>query len=64
MTIKEILHNKRAEIQDIAKKHGAYNVRAFGSVGRGEEATDSDIYLLVDTETETSSWFPAGLRSF
>ena len=61
MTVKQILHNKRDEIHRIAQKHGAYNVRAFGSVVRGEETKDSDIDLLVETKKETSSWFPAGL---
>ena len=61
MTVKQILQNKRDEIRRIAQKHGAYNVRAFGSVVRGEETQESDIDLLVDTKTETSSWFPAGL---
>jgi predicted nucleotidyltransferase len=32
----------------IAQKHGAYNVRVFGSVARGEATQESDIDLLVD----------------
>lgn len=46
----------------IAQKHGAYNVRVFGSVGRGEATQESDIDLLVDYDLEKiTPWFPGGL---
>lgn len=61
MKIEQLLREKRDEIQRIAAKHGARNVRVFGSVARGEAGADSDIDLLVETGPETSSWFPAGL---
>lgn len=61
MTIEKILHEKRENIQHIADKHGAYNIRIFGSVVRGEAKTESDVDLLVDVVPTTSSWFPAGL---
>jgi len=61
MKIDQLLREKRDEIQRIAAKHGARNVRVFGSVARGEAREDSDIDILVDTGPETSSWFPAGL---
>jgi predicted nucleotidyltransferase len=61
MTLAQLLHEKREDIQRIAAKHGAYNVRVFGSAARGEERPESDIDLLVDTGSTTSSWFPAGL---
>jgi predicted nucleotidyltransferase len=41
---------KRAEILRIATKHGASNVRIFGSVARGEARFDSDVDVLVDLE--------------
>jgi uncharacterized protein len=34
----------------IAAKHGARNVRVFGSVARGEARPDSDVDFLVDME--------------
>lgn len=40
----------REEILTIAAKHGAYNVRLFGSAVRGEATDSSDIDLLVDFE--------------
>ena len=61
MTIKQLVHEKRDEIQRIATKHDARNIRVFGSVARGEARNDSDIDFLVDTGPVTSSWFPAGL---
>jgi len=61
MTLQELLNQKREEVLHIAAKHGAYNVRVFGSVVRGEARADSDIDLLVDKGPVTSSWFPAGL---
>ncbi len=43
----EDLRARRAEIIAIAERYGAYNVRVFGSVSRGEASADSDIDLLV-----------------
>jgi predicted nucleotidyltransferase len=57
----ELVKSRREEIQRIAAKHGARNVRVFGSVVRGAARPDSDIDFLIDVEPVTSSWFPAGL---
>ena len=59
--MEDLLLEKREEILRIAEKHGARNVRLFGSVAHGEATETSDIDLLVDTVDETSPWFPAGL---
>ena len=61
MKIEQLIREKRDEIQRVAAKHGARNVRVFGSVARGDAREDSDIDILVDIGPETSSWFPAGL---
>lgn len=62
MTLKELLQEKRDEIIAIATKHGAYNVRIFGSVARGEETPVSDIDFLIDYDlSKISPWFPGGL---
>ncbi len=61
MRIDQLLREKRDEIQRIAIKHGARNIRVFGSVARGDARPDSDIDLLIDVGPITSSWFPAGL---
>jgi predicted nucleotidyltransferase len=41
------LRQRRAEIEQLAKQHGAHNVRIFGSVARGEARADSDVDVLV-----------------
>jgi len=51
MKFKHILAEKREEIIKIAEKHGASNIRIFGSVARGENNSDSDLDLLVDIES-------------
>ena len=61
MTPLELLQQKRDDIRRIATKHGACNLRVFGSVARGEARPDSDIDLLIEKGPTTSSWFPAGL---
>ena len=62
MKLKQLLLEKREEILKIATKHGAYNVRIFGSVARGEDDENSDIDFLIDYDlSKTSSWFPMGL---
>src|SRR5438105_9240902 len=60
-SIESLLREHREEILDRAHRHGARNVRVFGSVVRGEANDDSDIDLLVDVGEKTSPWFPAGL---
>ena len=54
MNIDEFLKNKRAEILDIATRHGARHVRIFGSVARGESGPDSDVDFLVEMEPRRS----------
>jgi predicted nucleotidyltransferase len=54
MTAADIVEEKRAEILEIARKHGASNVRVFGSVARGEADEESDIDLLVDLDAGRS----------
>jgi uncharacterized protein len=46
----ELLQTNRENILRIAAKYGAYNVRIFGSVARGEADSESDIDLLVNME--------------
>jgi predicted nucleotidyltransferase len=61
MTPAELLTNKREEILRIAARHGATNVRVFGSVARGEAGPNSDVDFLVDAGPNRSAFFPAGL---
>lgn len=61
MSIEYLVRQKRNEILRIAERHGAYNVRVFGSVARGEAGPDSDVDLLIDVGEKVSPWFPGGL---
>lgn len=48
--IEKLLLPNRSQILEIAAKHGASNVRVFGSVARGEATEVSDVDFLVDFE--------------
>ncbi len=61
MNFHEILQNHRDEILQLAAKYGAYNVRIFGSVARGEADADSDIYFLVEMESGKTLFDLGGL---
>jgi len=61
MSALEVLRAKQSEIQSIAAKHGAGNVRVFGSVARGDARENSDVDLLIDVVGPTTPWFPGGL---
>jgi hypothetical protein len=61
MSLADLLKVRRKEILGAAARHGARNVRIFGSVARGEERPDSDIDLLVEFELGRSVFDHAGL---
>jgi uncharacterized protein len=61
LSIRDLLLAKREEILRTAAKHGACNVRIFGSVARGEAGENSDIDLLVELEQGRSLLDQAGL---
>jgi len=52
--IDELLKAKRREILAIAARHGARNLRVFGSVARGEAGPESDLDLLVEMDPDKS----------
>jgi predicted nucleotidyltransferase len=61
MSVQDMLKEKREEILQIAARHGARNVRIFGSVVRGEADAASDIDLLVTLQPGTTLLDHAGL---
>ncbi|MDP2606553.1 MAG: nucleotidyltransferase family protein [Deltaproteobacteria bacterium] len=61
MDIAQILETKKEDILQIAAKHGARNVRVFGSVARGEARPDSDVDFLVDMEPGRTLFDMGGL---
>jgi hypothetical protein len=62
MTTEQLVQSNRADILRVAAQHGAYNIRVFGSVARGEAGEGSDIDLLVDLEPERSLLDLGGLQ--
>ena len=57
----DLLKSRREEILRIAAKHGAQNVRVFGSVARGDADSQSDIDLLVEFKRGTTLLVHAAL---
>ena len=55
------LQQKRDDIVRIAARHGARNLRVFGSVARGDDGSHSDIDLLVDIDPDGSLLDVVGL---
>ena len=47
MRLPELVRARREDILRTASKHGAYNVRVFGSVARGDADEQSNLDLLV-----------------
>lgn len=61
MGIRDRLDQMRADVLEAAERHGARNVRLFGSVARGEAGPDSDLDLLVELDKGRSLLDHAGL---
>ncbi len=61
MVLPAILRTNRERILELAARHGATEVRVFGSFARGQERAGSDVDFLVRATARTSPWFPAGL---
>ena len=61
MRVEELLKEKREQILRIAARHGAHNVRVFGSVARGEADEASDVDFLVEMEPGRSLFDLGGL---
>ncbi len=54
MELSRLLQEKRQAVMALASRHGAKNVRVFGSVARAEARAESDIDLLVKMEEDRS----------
>ncbi len=54
VTLETLRAQRRGEILRLAERHGARNLRVFGSVARGEANESSDLDLLVEWEPSRS----------
>ena len=61
MDLQSLREQKRKQILETAQRYGAYNVRIFGSVARGEADEASDIDILVNLEPGRSLMDLGGL---
>ena len=61
VTLDTLRVERREEILRLAGRHGAHNLRVFGSVARGEANENSDLDLLVAWEPGRSLMDHAGL---
>ena len=61
MDLLTLLKQKREQVLETAAHFGAYDVRVFGSVARGEADEASDIDLLVSLEPGRSLMDLGGL---
>jgi predicted nucleotidyltransferase len=58
-----MVQTERDRILEIAERHGAKNVRVFGSVVRGEAGSESDVDRLVDGAPDRSLLDQAALAA-
>jgi predicted nucleotidyltransferase len=63
LKLKTLVEDKRQSILDTAARYGAYNIRVFGSVARGDDDENSDVDFLVELEAGRSLLDLGGLLS-
>lgn len=61
MPLDPLLQTNRQAILALAARHGARDVRVFGSMARGEAGEESDVDLLVEAGPHRTLFFPGGL---
>ena len=61
MITRDVLRHRRQEILDIAARHGARDIRVFGSVARGDANELSDLDLIVRFDPTRSLFDHGGL---
>jgi uncharacterized protein len=62
MTItRQDLQQRREAILEIARRHGAHDLRLFGSVARGDNTEASDVDVLVRFDPDRSLFDHGGL---
>jgi uncharacterized protein len=61
MITREAIRQRREAILEIARRHGAHDIRIFGSVARGDSNESSDLDLLVRFDPDRSLFDQGGL---
>lgn len=56
-----LLENNRERMLELARRHGAKNLRVFGSMARGDASPDSDVDVLVELTEGISGLALGGL---
>jgi len=62
VTLDSLRHDRKAAIDQVARKHGARNIRVFGSVARGDNQAASDVDFLVDFDKDRTLFDLIALR--
>jgi hypothetical protein len=55
------IHRLAPRIRELAKRHGANDIRVFGSIARGDETSGSDVDFLITAPPGFSLFDQAGL---
>jgi predicted nucleotidyltransferase len=55
------LRRRKAELEAIARRRGASNIRVFGSIAKGTDDEDSDVDLIVDMDPQSGGLSFVGL---
>lgn len=58
----ELLQRHRAEVRQIAMRHGVQDIKVFGSVLHGADTDESDLDLLVEPSARTSLFDIGGIQ--
>jgi len=61
ITLEQLRTLYKPQILALAERHGAENIRIFGSVARGEQDEDSDVDFLVRMRSGFGLWEMGGL---
>jgi predicted nucleotidyltransferase len=61
MLTKDDIRRRRAEIIEVANRYGAFDIRLFGSIARGDATEDSDLDFIVRFEPGRSLLDHGGL---
>jgi len=61
MKLHPLIDEHRTAIIRLADRHGARNVRLFGSFLHDTARPESDVDLLIEAGPRITPWFPGGL---